>query len=231
VVDAFRRTADHLRVLRVRSAGGAVHELRTTDEHPFWVPSRGWVPAGQLAPGDHPMQEDGQWGSVTATAREPHPEGVPVFNLKVEGLHTYFAAGQPGSPFLLVHNAPCAPESGPPRGVSSAEAPNTRPQIVGTAKPPTTGGVPNSVYTQVNAAGEAIQNAIYDPNGNVIGHVDFKPHGPGAPSGHGHTSPKPGDPSSGHGPGAPHILPSDLPPGWGDLLPGVKPYKPIGATK
>jgi hypothetical protein len=83
----------------------------------------------------------------------------------------------------------------------------------------------------VNAKGEAIQTAIYDENGNVIAHIDFKPHGPGAPSGHWHVFPTPGDPSSGHGPGKPHILPQDLPPDWLDLPPGVQPVKPIGTIK
>ena len=35
--------------------------------------------------------------------------------------------------------------------------------------------------------------------------MDFKNHGPGAPSGHGHRIPQPGNPASGHGPGKPHI--------------------------
>jgi hypothetical protein len=117
VVKAFRRTAYHLRVLRVRSGGRAVQELRTTDEHPFWVPSRGWVPAGELAPGDRLTQDGGRRGTVLTTAREPHPEGVPVFNLKVEGLHNYFAAGQRGSHFLLVHNADCLPGGSPAGGI------------------------------------------------------------------------------------------------------------------
>jgi RHS repeat-associated protein len=98
----------------------------------------------------------------------------------------------------------------------------------GTCKPWTSGATPNSKYTHIGPDGKAVQNAIYDANGNVIGHVDFKNHGPGAPSGHGHEFPTPGNPASGHGPGLPHILPSQLPPGWGDLPPGVAPRTPIG---
>lgn len=82
--------------------------------------------------------------------------------------------------------------------------------------------------THTGPDGKAVQNAIYDADGNVIGHVDFKNHGPGAPSGHGHQFPVPGDPSTGHGKGAPHIPPNQLPPGWGDLPPGVQPRTPIG---
>jgi RHS repeat-associated protein len=76
----------------------------------------------------------------------------------------------------------------------------------GTQKPPTKGALPNSTYTHIDPkTGKAVQNAIYDKDGNVVGHVDFKNHGPGAPSGHGHAFPEPGNPGSGHGPDKPHI--------------------------
>jgi RHS repeat-associated protein len=90
-------------------------------------------------------------------------------------------------------------------------------RFVGTDKPWTRGATPNSIYTHVDpVTGVPKQNAVYDENGDVIGHVDFKQHG-SAPPGHGHIFPEPGNPASGHGPGAPHIPPGDLPPGWGDL--------------
>src|SRR5262249_47493273 len=38
--------------------GGQV--IRTTGEHPFWVPGRGWVPAGGLGVGDLLLGHDGQ---------------------------------------------------------------------------------------------------------------------------------------------------------------------------
>jgi len=97
-----------------------------------------------------------------------------------------------------------------------------RPRYSGTDKPWTTGAEPNSVYTHVDSSGRAVQNAIYDENGDVVGHVDFKQHG-SAPPGHFHTFPEPGNPGSGHGPGAPHHDPSTQPPGWGDLPGGIQP--------
>ena len=99
----------------------------------------------------------------------------------------------------------------------------------GTDKPWRSGATPDSVYTHIDPkTGKAIQNAVYDGNGNVIGHVDFKNHGLGAQSGHGHMFPRPGDPSSGHGAGNPHIPHNQLPSGWGDLPNGVPPRTPIG---
>jgi RHS repeat-associated protein len=117
-----------------------------------------------------------------------------------------------------------------PTGEPEAVKPTPFPggEYQGTEKPWTKGATPNSKYTQVDSQGRATQNAIYDENGDVIGHVDFKNHGQGAESGHGHVFPEPGNPASGHGPGKPHIPNSQLPSGWGSLPSGVQPKVPIG---
>jgi hypothetical protein len=99
----------------------------------------------------------------------------------------------------------------------------------GTAKPFSDGATPGSIYTHIDPdSGKAVQNAIDNADGKVIGHVDFKNHGVGAPSGHGHRFPQPGNPSSGHGPGKPHIRNNQLPPGWDALPPKVEPHTPLG---
>lgn len=86
----------------------------------------------------------------------------------------------------------------------------------------------DSVYTHIDRkSGRALQNAIYDSNGDVIGHVDFRNHGQGAPSGHGHRFP-PGNPFPGHGKGSAHIAHARLPAGWADLPPGIIPHTTIG---
>ena len=87
---------------------------------------------------------------------------------------------------------------------------------------------PNTVYTHIDRkSGRALQNAIYDGIGDVIGHVDFKNHGPGATSGHGHRFP-PGNPYPGHGSGSSHIQHAQLPAGWADLPAGILSRTPIG---
>ena len=108
VLEAFQRSSRHLRILRIRSANGELQELKTTDEHPFWVDGTGWVDAGKLLKGQHVRQTDGKRAFVVATRREEHPNGVPVFNLKIEGWHTYFVAaqGSRATP-VFVHNADC----------------------------------------------------------------------------------------------------------------------------
>jgi RHS repeat-associated protein len=95
----------------------------------------------------------------------------------------------------------------------------------GTDKPLTQGATPNSVYSHVKD-GKVVQNAIYDGDGKVIGHVDFKNHG--IESGHFHRFPDAGNPASGHGPGKPHFPNSGVPDGWGQIPEGFIPNTPIG---
>jgi Flp pilus assembly pilin Flp len=80
----------------------ARHEvLRVTENHRFYVPDRGWVPARELdgsrlvsiVPRGPPL--------AGATAIESWGERTTVYNIEVEGLHTYFV----GEARVLVHNA------------------------------------------------------------------------------------------------------------------------------
>jgi hypothetical protein len=80
----------------------ARHEvLRVTENHRFYVPDRGWVPARELdgsrlvsiVPRGPPL--------AGASAIESWGERTTVYNLEVEGLHTYFV----GEARVLVHNA------------------------------------------------------------------------------------------------------------------------------
>jgi RHS repeat-associated protein len=98
-----------------------------------------------------------------------------------------------------------------------------------TEKPRATGATPNSIYTKTDKTGTvAVQNTVYDAQGNAIGQVDFKNHGGGAVSGHGHVLEPPGNLMGGHGPNAVHIEPTKVPPEWSAIPPGMKPSTPIG---
>lgn len=61
---------------------------------------RGWLPAGQLRAGDELLSLDGT--PVTVQAVSEQSGEVVVYNVTVEGLHTYFA----GTSRVLVHNCP-----------------------------------------------------------------------------------------------------------------------------
>jgi RHS repeat-associated protein len=101
----YRRVADHLRILRIRAADGDEQTIQTTNEHPFWVPGEGWLDAADLDEGDSLLQPDGQMATLFASSLELHPEGIAVFNLRVEHSHTYYVADRYGVDPILVHNA------------------------------------------------------------------------------------------------------------------------------
>jgi len=109
VLQAFRRTSDHLRILEIESATGEKQRIETTDEHPFWVTGRGFVNAGELQAGDRLDDAGGPNGaSVVSSIREEHPDGIEVCNFEVEDFHTYFVrAGGTRGPPVFVHNAKC----------------------------------------------------------------------------------------------------------------------------
>ena len=75
--------------------------IRTTPEHPFWVPERGWVAAGKLHLGDHVTLSSGKNEKVTSITQEVLTQPIPVYNFAVEDWHTYFV----GKTEVLVHNA------------------------------------------------------------------------------------------------------------------------------
>jgi hypothetical protein len=104
VVKTHRRVSNHLRILRIRASDGTEQELRTTDEHPFWVPGEGWLQAGKLKVGSGLLRYDGAPAIVRAAWRESYPNGVPVYNFEVEGQHNYFVAEHASSGAVLVHN-------------------------------------------------------------------------------------------------------------------------------
>jgi hypothetical protein len=180
--------------------------IGSTGNHPFWSEDRQeFVRADKLQPGERLKTLQGITRVTNVVARG---SPVPVYNIEVQVDHTYHVA----SVGVLVHNG----------------TEDCLPHFQGTDKPWTSGATPNSNYTHVGPDGKAVQNAIYDADGNVVGHVDFKNHGPSALSGHGHQFPEPGNPASGHGPGKPHFPNEQLPPGWDDLPPGIDPRTPLG---
>ena len=102
----FRRIAFHLRILSIDDICGQSDSIETTDEHPFFERDRGRVDARDLKVGDVLVTLRGRLVTVTGTRREEHLEGVPVYNFRVPGTHTYFVRprGSTGDA-IWVHNA------------------------------------------------------------------------------------------------------------------------------
>jgi hypothetical protein len=104
ITEVHVHTTNHLRVLTVASSTGDLELIRTTDEHPFYVPDRGFVPAADLRPGDHLLQPDGALACLVSSTSESHPEGIAVYNLTVDGDHTYFVDDAVDGGAVWVHN-------------------------------------------------------------------------------------------------------------------------------
>ena len=81
----------------------------TTPEHPFYVVNHdqynGYVAAKYLSIGDCIQTYDGKYLTIAAIEQETFDEPITVYNLTVEGYHSYYVGGNE----LLVHNAGCTP--------------------------------------------------------------------------------------------------------------------------
>ena len=72
--------------------------IRTTSEHPFWVPGSGWLTASDLRPGIQLLSGSG--ARLTVDAMRRIDGGTTVYNMEVGGLHTYLVSAAR----VLVHN-------------------------------------------------------------------------------------------------------------------------------
>jgi hypothetical protein len=75
--------------------------LYCTFEHRCYVRGKGWIPAKEMKPGDNLRAPSGE--PVIVEAVEDTGITEAVFNLEIEGAHTYFV-GTPGRESVLVHN-------------------------------------------------------------------------------------------------------------------------------
>ena len=116
VTRLFKRTAPQILRLSLENANGTVETLGTTPEHPFHVPSRGFVGAKHLYPGDlvtsgarvaqKPLllassKENGPAGFLKVKALSIGDRASTVYNFEVAETHTYFV----GQERAWVHNA------------------------------------------------------------------------------------------------------------------------------
>jgi hypothetical protein len=100
------------RVLQTFVREARIHELRvggrlieTTAEHPFFVPDRGWTPAGSLQPGDRLLLAGG--GTLPVESLTPADRWRTVYNVEVEADHTYFVGDDEWGFAVWAHNAVC----------------------------------------------------------------------------------------------------------------------------
>src|SRR5690606_29595384 len=96
VTDAIVTKQAALLDLSLEQEGRAI-QLRTTDEHPFWVEGQGWTRADSLSPGTT-VETFG--GAATVLALSFTGERTTVHNISVEGNPNYFV----GADGVWVHN-------------------------------------------------------------------------------------------------------------------------------
>lgn len=103
------RTVYAVRHVTLADAAGGSESLKTTNEHPFHVAGKGWTAAQDLVAGDVVLSDDATPLTVEASWAQETPAGTAVYNLTVDGDHTYFVEDGAGTQdFAWVHNA--APE-------------------------------------------------------------------------------------------------------------------------
>jgi hypothetical protein len=78
-----------------------------TFKHPYYVRGRGWIAAEELKAGDKLRAPSGE--PVIVEEVKDAGRTAPVFNLEIEGAHTYFVAATAGGESVLVHNVSYAP--------------------------------------------------------------------------------------------------------------------------
>jgi len=78
-------------------------EIICTNEHPFYVPQKGWIAACKLRAGDILVLLNGKYAVVEQIQHELLEEATHVYNFEVEDFHTYYV----GCIGVLVHNS-CA---------------------------------------------------------------------------------------------------------------------------
>ncbi|WP_144425428.1 polymorphic toxin-type HINT domain-containing protein [Cellulosimicrobium cellulans] len=84
---------------------GAADSIVATENHPFWVEGHGWVDAANLRSGDSLKNSTGTLVSIASVRDLGWFPGIDVYNLHVDGDHTYFVGSGDASLDQLVHNA------------------------------------------------------------------------------------------------------------------------------
>ena len=96
VVQTFVNETNELVHVQVKD-----EEIICTNEHPFYLPTRGWVAACELRAGDILVTVNGEYVVVEKIQHDILENPVKVYNFEVEDFHTYYISGSK----ILVHNS------------------------------------------------------------------------------------------------------------------------------
>jgi PKD repeat protein len=95
-IKLFSRYKDKLIALKLSDGS----ELRCSEEHPFYIISKGWVKAGDTDLSDRLVNKDGKEVSISSKVEIKLKIKTKVYNLEVDGNHNYYV-GEEG---ILAHN-------------------------------------------------------------------------------------------------------------------------------
>jgi hypothetical protein len=92
IVSVFVTPERPLMALTIQTESGQTETLRLTDSHPMYAKGKGFVAARELLSGDELVNSAG--APLIVVGSESLFERDTVYNLEVEGFHTYFAGRQ-----------------------------------------------------------------------------------------------------------------------------------------
>nr|BFE57982.1 RHS repeat-associated core domain-containing protein [Dactylosporangium thailandense] len=174
VVAVYLNRDKALTDLTVRTAGGRLETVKTSQNHPFWDSGRRvWVSAGDLRPGAE-LHGDGAVPDVVEVHN--YLGDRYMYDLTVAEIHTFSVLA--GATPVLVHNCPA--EGWSPENYSQQEIADRVAEHAGTKS------IPKEIHQTVNG----IENGSVQPRtpGNFLDNIDryeIKPntvHGPGTPT-------------------------------------------------
>ncbi|MGW3961041.1 RICIN domain-containing protein [Amycolatopsis sp. NPDC005003] len=105
----------------VQLSTGDGEPVTATANHPIWVDGRGWTEAGAIGIGDRVLLPGGATASIRVVRDLGHRTGTLVYNLTVDGTHTFTVVS--GGTAFVTHNASGACPVG---GGRSGKAPRLR---------------------------------------------------------------------------------------------------------
>ncbi|MFD9535300.1 ricin-type beta-trefoil lectin domain protein [Streptomyces sp. NPDC060010] len=100
VIDTFQHSTD--RMVTINLAGGS--SLDTTPGHKIRTDKRGWILASELRVGDRLISPEGTLRTVTGMRDKSDIASEQVYDLTVDGLHTFYVGTEGPTSDLLVHN-------------------------------------------------------------------------------------------------------------------------------
>ncbi len=171
VVQTFEKQAAATLVLRLKNG----ETVETTREHPFYVESQGFTPAGEMGIGTSIVTRAGP--SAILASSQVRSRAATVYNFEVENTHTYFV----GQSELWVHNL-CEFRTSTSQALNSAGLRLSRLDDVFAVVRDTdlgTGTATNSSSTRfvrqrgvsTDVAGHAIGNQLGGPGGATRGNI------------------------------------------------------------